>query len=138
MSIPDSLFEFFMEYSAFLEEMESVQKEKLESVLSDDLSRMERSIKSQQAYAMRLENIENRRIRLQEEAGLADMTFSQLVEQAEPERRNELRVLFGRAQNALSNIKHLNEKALSITREKLRTMELDGMGNNRPNIDTNA
>lgn len=138
MSIPDSLFEFFMEYSAFLEEMESVQKEKLESVLSDDLSRMERSIKSQQAYAMRLENIENRRIRLQKEAGLADMTFSQLVEQAEPERRNELRVLFGRAQNALSNIKHLNEKALSITREKLRTMELDGMGNNRPNIDTNA
>ncbi|NLM61365.1 MAG: flagellar protein FlgN [Clostridiales bacterium] len=138
MSIPDSLFEFFKEYAQFLEEMESVQKEKLESVLSGDLQRMERSIKSQQAYAMRLENIENRRLRLQKEAGFADMTFSQLLEHAEPYMRNELRELFYRAQNAFANIKHFNEKALSITREKLRTLELDGAGSSPFNIETNA
>lgn len=138
MSFPESLYEFFEEYSAFLEEMESVQKEKLESVLSGDLPRMERSIKSQQAYAMRLENIENRRIRLQKEAGFADMTFSQIVDNASPEKRNDLRALFSRAQNALSNIKYLNEKALTVAREKLRTIELDVADSNRFNIETNA
>ena len=45
---------FFEEYASFLEDMELVQKEKLESVLSGDLQRMESSIKTQLAYEMRL------------------------------------------------------------------------------------
>ena len=75
---------FFEEYASFLEDMELVQKEKLESVLSGDLQRMESSIKTQQAYAMRFENIESKRIRTQEAAGFSNYTFSQLIEAAEP------------------------------------------------------
>jgi hypothetical protein len=118
---------FFEEYASFLEDMELVQKEKLESVLSGDLQRMESSIKTQQAYAMRLENIESKRIRTQEAAGFSNYTFSQLIEAAEPAVRNELRALLVRAQNALSNIQHFNSKALEVSRENLRTLEAEGV-----------
>jgi len=114
------LCDFFGEYAAFMEEMESVQKEKLESLLSKDLLRMERSIKSQQAYAMRLDNIENRRIRLQEEAGLGGLSFSELISRAPEESRTELRLLFDRVKKSVSNIKYLNDKASEVANLNLR------------------
>jgi len=126
MSSFKSLCDFFEKYTSFLEDMEQVQKEKLEAVLSGDLDRMERSIKTQQAYAMRLDNIESRRIKLQKEAGLSDYTFSQIVDAADPTLRNDLRTLLGRATNAISNIQYFNSKALEVSRENLRTLGAEG------------
>jgi len=131
------LYDFFGEYAAFMEDMESVQKEKLDSLLSRDLLRMERSIKSQQAYAMRLENIENRRIRVQEEAGLGGLTFSELISRAPEEKRRELSLLFDRVKRSVSNIKYLNDKASELASMNLRGVADAASGeSNAHRIDT--
>jgi flagellar biosynthesis/type III secretory pathway chaperone len=116
------LYDFLHEYANFLEEMETVQKEKLDSLLSKDLQRMERSIKSQQAYAMRLDNIENRRIRLQTEVGFGGLSFSELIDSAPQDRKNDLKLLFGRIHNSVSNIKYLNGKSAEVADLNVRRM----------------
>ena len=57
---------FFEEYASFLEDMELVQKENWSRCCPETCREWRASIKTQQAYAMRLENIESKRIRTQE------------------------------------------------------------------------
>jgi hypothetical protein len=121
MEEKENLYLFFSEYADFMEEMETIQKEKLESILSNDLGRMERSIKVQQAYAMRLDNIENRRIRLQAETGFGGMTLSEIISCAPEERKTELRLLFDRISRSLGNIKYFNDKAFEVADMNLRS-----------------
>lgn len=115
-----AFYRFLGEYADFMEEMEAVQKEKLDALLSKDLQRIERSIKSQQAYAMRLDNIERRRIRQQEESGLSGKPISVILEEAPQESKNELRLIYGRLQTAVSNIKYLNGKASEVAESNIR------------------
>ena len=55
---------FLEEYTLFFEEMVEAEKTKLNILLSNDLKAIEENILTQQVNAKRIENMENRRIKL--------------------------------------------------------------------------
>lgn len=120
----EKLYPFLEEYAEFLKDMEEVQQEKLNSLLAKDLLRIEKSIVSQQAYAMQFDSMEKKRARLQAESGFADRTFSELIELASDDMREDLRRFFNTIQASILNIKHLNDKATQIADENLRSLNL--------------
>ena len=75
----EQLVEFLREYVDFFEELERKQEEKLQKLLSRELSQIEETIMMQQAMDKRLENMERRRSALFEQLGYGGFTFKELI-----------------------------------------------------------
>ena len=114
--------DFLSEYARFLEEMARNEQEKYAALLSFDAERMTKTVASLQSSIMQLDQMEAKRIALQEKAGFGSLTFSQLIAQLQPEERPEMEELLGRIQRAVWQIKFMNEKALAFAREGLASM----------------
>lgn len=118
------LFNFFEEYAEFLEKLNSDEEEKLSSLLSNSIERIEHAISVGQANAKQMENMERRRIRLQEKAGYAGMTFSEIIESAPDEERVGLEALLHRVITLAENIQFQNKKSMGVARDNLHIMNL--------------
>lgn len=120
------LLDFLEEYRSFFQQMEQSERDKLEALVSNELPRIEHAISIAQANTKRLENLEQRRAQLQERAGLADLTFSQLTEQL-PEHRRTLTELFGRIQACVEEIKFYNTKSMEVAKTNLMRINPDAL-----------
>lgn len=121
----DQLIEFLREYVAFFEEMEHRQEEKLEKLLSRELSQIEETIMMQQAMDKRLENMERRRSSLFEQLGYGGSTFQELIASQSGAEAKELIGLNERLEHAVGNIRFYNEKASGLARAELEKMGAD-------------
>lgn len=116
-------YDFLTEYADFLKGMASFEQQKLEVLLGNRLPEIEHAISVTQANAMQLDNLENKRIRLQDEAGLAQMSLSQLAETAPEGSRGQLRDLIGELNSYIRDIKFYNSKSMHVVQVKLRVQE---------------
>ena len=119
------LVSFFEEYADFTAHMASSETEKLQALISNELPRIEHAIAVAQANAMKLESMELQRTRLQERAGCANMTFSQIIERAPDEEKERLRALFTRIQNCIEDIKQRNDKSVGIASANMRKFNIE-------------
>ena len=77
-------FRAFLEgYVNFLEEMAAGEQEKYSAVLSYDPKQMDKVVSRQQAMNMRLNQLEEQREKEQEEAGIAALTFQEILDRLE-------------------------------------------------------
>lgn len=126
---------FLEEYAQFLESMVESEKIKLESLLTNELKRIEQSVSSQQAVSMQIENFETRRQQLQKQAGFEDATLREIINQANPADQQTLRPIFDRMQRAAEEVKFLNEKSMKVVKTNLQLLRSltppNIQGNNR-------
>lgn len=122
-------YEFLEEYTSFLEEMARSHEEKLAAILSHDLNRLEHFISAQQAMTMRLDGLEGRRVRIQEELGCANRTLSQIIDGAPVPRKKRLQDIRKRMEAAVRDIKFYNGKALEAAKTNLKLIDDLAVGN---------
>lgn len=115
-----AFFDFLEEYAQFLEKLDSDEKEKLAALMSNSIERIEHAISVGQANAMQIENLERRRVRLQEKAGYAGMTFSEIVECAPDEERVGLDALMRRIVMLVENVQYQSKKSVGVANDHLR------------------
>lgn len=114
-------FRAFMEgYVDFLEEMAAGESEKYAAILSYDPKRMDKVVARQQAMNMRLTQLEEQREKEQEEAGIAALTFQEIIDQLEGSQKQDFEEIAGRFYRAVREIKYFNEKSMSFVREGLK------------------
>lgn len=113
---------FLDEYAQFLESMVESEKSKLESLLTNELKRIEQSVSSQQAVSMKIENYEKRRQQMQSQAGFEHATLREIINQANEEDQQNLRTIFARMQKAAQEVKYLNEKSMKIVQTNLQLL----------------
>lgn len=126
MSITENkevFYDFLTEYTDFFKGMASFEQQKLEVLLENHLPEIEHAISVTQANAMQLDNLENKRIRLQSEAGLSQMSLSQLAETAPENSRGKLQNLVGELNSYIRDIKFYNSKSMHVVQVKLRMQE---------------
>ncbi|MEG0018875.1 MAG: flagellar export chaperone FlgN [Hydrogenoanaerobacterium sp.] len=121
----NELVGFFEEYADFTSHMASSETEKVRALISNELPRIEHAISVAQANAMKLENMEQQRIKLQERAGCGGKTFSEIIENAPDEEKERLRVLFLRIQGSVEDIKQRNEKSVDIASANMRRLNIE-------------
>lgn len=114
---------FVEEYTQFLEHMTDDESEKLSALNSRDIGRIERSIATSQANAKQLENYEIKRISLQAKAGYDGLTFTQLVERADPLEQGWLRQLFSRFERSVTEIRFRNDKSMAVARDNMLAID---------------
>lgn len=126
------LYGFLEEYAEFFQQMVLIEKEKLASLISNDLARIEHSIAVQQATDKRLENIENRRLALQKEAGFPLMSFEEIIESSSEESQQRLWPLYHKLKDAISEIRFLNGKSMGVAEDKIKSLNSSKSDKARP------
>ncbi|MEG0754164.1 MAG: hypothetical protein RR461_10045 [Angelakisella sp.] len=126
----EEFYSFLVEYANFFREMAGFEQQKLEVLLGNRLPEIEHAISVTQANAMALTNLENKRIRLQRDAGLAEMSFSQLAETASEGSRQQLRELMDQLNGYLRDIKFYNTKSMDVAQLKLKAQERTAVRSN--------
>lgn len=122
MNITGEFVDFMESYAAFFEEMTVSEQDKLEAMLSNDIKMLEHSVSAQQASAKRLENIEKKRIDMQEKANCTGMSLGQIIEAAPPEYTARLGEVSQRINRAVEEIKFYNDKSMGVVKMNLQAI----------------
>lgn len=117
------LVQFMNEYADFFDHMIDVEEDKFDAILSYDVKELEKSVASQQAVQLYLEKMEKRREDVQSRAGVSGKTFSEIIALADGSQKEELQELFERIQDAVDDIKYLNEKSMERVKENLNVLK---------------
>ena len=117
--------EFLQEYCSFLTDTVAQQENQLAALLEQDVKVMEQAAGRQQAIAMQMKNMEENRLKYQEQAGFAkELTLQQVAQQCEGEQRQKLLQMQHQFQEAVSQIRFLNQKIAEVAQTSLKVIEL--------------
>lgn len=104
--------DFYRELSMFL-------MKKHTKILEDDLEWLTNSLNDEQAYVMKSQSLENKRLELFKGLGIADKKLTELIEEAPEDYRPKLRLLGTQLTELVDSIKEMNEKTNEIVKRKL-------------------
>ena len=114
-------FRAFMEgYVDFLEEMAAGEAEKYAAILSFDPKRMDKVVARQQAMNMRLGQLEEQREKEQKAAGIAALTFQEIIDRLQGPEKQSFEEIASRFYRAVREIKYFNEKSMSFVQDGLK------------------
>ncbi len=104
--------DFYRELSMFL-------MKKHTKILEDDLEWLTNSLNDEQAYVMKSQSLENKRLELFKGLGIADKKLTELIEEAPEDYRAKLKLLGTQLTELVDSIKEMNEKTNEIVKRKL-------------------
>ncbi len=117
---------FLEDYVCFLEKTADSENEKYAAMISYDTKQLSRAVSNQQVTNMHLTKMEEQRKQEQREAGLEDLTFSQILEKLEGKEKEEFSGLFRRFERAVYDIKYFNGKSMDFAQEGLQILGREG------------
>lgn len=118
----EELIEFLKEYTAFFEEVEKKQQEKLEALTKGELAGIEETIVVQQALDKQIGNMEQRRMVLFEQAGYGGWSFREVIADTQGQQREALEALYERLDRSIGEIRFLNQKCMKLAQTALTRM----------------
>ncbi len=104
--------DFYRELSVFL-------MKKHTKILQDDLEWLTASLNDEQAYVMKSQSLENKRLELFKGLGIADKKLDDLIEEAPDDYKARLRLLGTQLTQLVDGIKEMNEQTNDIVKRKL-------------------
>lgn len=130
------------EYADFCDQLLSEEQEKLSIMHSHDLQALEASVKRQETMLMKLQSFERQRVQKQKEAGLSELTMSQIIERLSGDEKERMQALFARLEAAAKEIKFHNGKSLEAAEDNLRLFAVEhnpaGKGYNQGGADSGS
>lgn len=104
--------DFYRELSMFL-------MKKHTKILEDDLEWLTSSLNDEQAYIMKSQSLENKRLQLFEGLGIADKKLNDLIEEAPEDYKAKLKLLGTQLTELVDSIKEMNAQTNDIVKRKL-------------------
>lgn len=104
--------DFYRELSMFL-------MKKHTKILEDDLEWLTNSLNDEQAYIMKSQSLENKRLQLFEGLGIGDKKLNDLIEEAPEDYKAKLKLLGTQLTELVDSIKEMNAQTNEIVKRKL-------------------
>lgn len=104
--------DFYRELSLFL-------MEKHNRILRDDLEWLTASLNDEQAYLMKIQSLENKRLELFKALGIDGRKLNDLIEEAPEDYRPKLKLLGTQLTELVDSIKEMNAQTNDIVKRKL-------------------
>ncbi len=108
--------DFYRELSMFL-------MKKHTKILEDDLEWLTASLNDEQAYVMKSQNLENKRLELFTALGIADKKLNDLIADAPEDYQPKLKMLGIQLTELVDGIKEMNQRTNEIVKRKLDNQE---------------
>ena len=126
----DKYTDLLNEFQALFEEMILLEENKRDTVIAHDLLKLEEIMKREQAGIMKIRGMEQRRLRMQEELGLGNMPFRQILAEVPQETRLLLTPVYRKLETTIARFKITNESTSQVIETALH--KLDGKLNQYP------
>ncbi len=123
MKDKELFFDFLANYIGFYEQIENQSRERFEYISANNLAGIERSIANDQSAILRAEQMEKKRIDLQEVAGYKSMSMREIIDTIEGEEKEKLSVIYSRLTELLESIQFYNARCTKIVKTNLLKME---------------
>lgn len=115
------LMKYRDELAAFLE----IECEKRRALLGKDLSRLENTLKVQQAEIMKFRSLESKRLELQSKLGLPDTKAAELLELIDDaEACGSIKALLAEMADTAAQIQEQNRQSLDLAESNLKILDL--------------
>lgn len=103
----------------------NAERSKRQSLLHNNLEEMDAMLKVQQAEIMKLNNLEQKRMEAQKQAGYGDMTAEEIIKKLEnsPEELEAILPLFTQLKLVAAEIMEQNRASLKLVNGQLKIME---------------
>lgn len=131
MSTYDDLLELLKKHVVFFEELTATEQAKLEAARIHDIPALEECMKKEQADTLTLRGFDKKRLKMQEELSLHDLSFSQIIPLLPEEYRHDYTQVFNHLKDAYTKYKTVSDCAkemieinlyrVGATLEELRT-----------------
>ncbi len=92
-------------------------------ILEDDLEWLTNSLNDEQAYVMKSQNLENKRLELFKALGIDDKKLNDLITDAPEDYQPKLRMLGTQLTELVDGIKEMNQRTNEIVKRKLDNQE---------------
>lgn len=92
-------------------------------ILEDDLEWLTNSLNDEQAYVMKSQNLENKRLELFKALGIDDKKLNDLIADAPEDYQPKLRMLGTQLTELVDGIKEMNQRTNEIVKRKLDNQE---------------
>ncbi len=100
-----------------------LEKEKFRAVQEDRISTVEECMVKEQALALKIKGLEQRRIKFMEEHGYGNMTLKEIAETLKGEEQMKMNALIEDVVLAVQNFNSYNDESMKMIRLKLHTLE---------------
>ncbi len=108
--------DFYRELSMFL-------MKKHTKILEDDLDWLTNSLNDEQAYVMKSQNLENKRLELFKALGIEDRKLNDLIADAPEDYQPKLKMLGTQLTELVDGIREMNQRTNEIVKRKLDNQE---------------
>lgn len=108
--------DFYRELSMFL-------MKKHTKILEDDLEWLTNSLNDEQAYVMKSQNLENKRLELFKALGIGDKKLNDLIADAPEDYQPKLKMLGTQLTDLVDGIREMNQRTNEIVKRKLDNQE---------------
>ena len=112
---------FLEEYLHFFETVLEDEKEKFKNFTSLDIKKINESITKQQANQLMIQNMEEKRMKIQDSLGFKDMTFQEIIKTYDE--KKEMNELYQKLQATIHNIQFFNQKAMDLAKGQIALFE---------------
>ncbi len=103
----------------FYRELHMFLMKKHTKILEDDLEWLTNSLNDEQAYVMKSQSLENKRLQLFQGLGIADKKLNDLIEEAPEDYKAKLKLLGTQLTELVDSIKEMNAQTNEIVKRKL-------------------
>ncbi len=116
------LIEFFTECVAHYKELLGFENEKLSLLIANNVVKLNEILTKEQAYIMRGEALEAKRIKLLKEQGLENQKFKELIDNAPDKYKGTLRDLNESLSKYVNEVKRVNTNAMERASQNLKSL----------------
>ncbi len=117
----DKIIDFYKEYINHYKEILEFQNKKIKYMSKNLIDELKGCVAIEQAYIMKSENFEKRRIKLLKEEGVDSLTFRELIEVTPDEYKQTLQYQYTELLKYVFAIKKINEEAMSVAKYRIKT-----------------
>ena len=103
----------------FYRELHMFLMKKHTKILEDDLEWLTNSLNDEQAYIMKSQSLENKRLQLFQGLGIADKKLNDLIDEAPEDYKAKLKLLGVQLTELVDSIKEMNAQTNEIVKRKL-------------------
>jgi hypothetical protein len=119
----DAIIEFFEQYINHYRELLAFENQKLQYIVSNNVTELSNSFGKEQALIMKSNNLEAKRVSLLKQEGFSEKKFSDMLENCPEEYLPKLSSIFSELSKYIFEVKRINDEAMNIVNAKLSHIE---------------
>lgn len=119
----ETVISYMRDYGEFYREMVLFLLKKHTKIMQDDLDWLTKSLTEEQAFVMKSQSLETKRLELFKKLGLEGFTMSMLIENSPEDYKAKMKVVCKEFCDMIDEIKRINSETTEIVEKKLANQQ---------------